>query len=128
MLSSTEVNPSNEKHEIKFASVDNFYLESDKFGSSNVKNAALAQSSNNKAIYAMAMHACKGCDDRKKTFKDKYMYVSLNSYSGCSISLNIKTVSSRQDANKLALRLYQERRRTYNTEATEKLNASDPYV
>ena len=76
----------------------------------------------------MAMHACKGCDDRKKLFKDKYMYVSLNSYSGCSITLNIKTVSSRQDANKLALRLYQEKRRTYYAEANDKLNENDPYV
>jgi len=41
-----------------------------------------------------------------KKFEDRYIYICLDSYSGCSITLGVKTIASRQDANKLALERY----------------------
>ena len=90
-LSSHDKNPTYERHEIKFYSKEVFFLTADKIGVTSTQNKLLEEQE--KGSKGMGVNASQR--DDSKFFRDKYLYMNLHSYSGCSITFAVKTVASR---------------------------------
>jgi hypothetical protein len=84
-LSTTHKNPSSQHNEIKFMSKKVFYLQADKIGTTKLSIQSKAQ---------------------EQVFEDKFLYICFESVTGCSITLTLKTILSRQHFNKLRLQQY----------------------
>ena len=107
LLSTVDKNPDSANHEVKFGSQTVFFLQADKIGCTSTANIMRAAEENKKGGQSGARPApALSSGNEEATFKDKFLYVCLNSYSGCSITLAIKTIVSRQALNKKKLEDY----------------------
>lgn len=126
-LSTTNKNPDPEHYEAKFYQKEVYFLQAAKIGVTSIANQLLEAEKAAKTKNAIALPTKP--DVNVKKFDDRYIYVCLNSYSGCSITMAVKTIASRQDANKLALERYRQARKQFSEEAAGLLmKDSDPYV
>jgi len=65
--------------------------------------------------------------NKEQLFKDKFLYVALNSFSGCSITLAIKNIESRHEINKKKLEQYRKEREEIYEMAHNYFNPREPY-
>jgi hypothetical protein len=127
LLSTVDKNPDSANHEIKFGSQTVYFLQADKIGSTSTANILKEAESNKKGSSGARAPAPMASGNEEATFKDKFLYVCLNSYSGCSITLAIKTIVSRQTLNKRKLEEYRKKREKEYEFAQNAFGEKDSY-
>jgi hypothetical protein len=93
LLSTVDKNPDSINHEVKFGAKTVYFLQSDKIGSTSTAN--IQKDADNQKGTSSKNGSSLIASNEEATFKDRFLYVCLSSFSGCSITLSIKTIVSR---------------------------------